>query len=231
MGGSGGSGGERLDARADAPRDVRPSDARPEIGVNAPVDAPTDRPGIDGLPGCSGAPAEGTGRGLRGEYYDTQDFKQLKFIRIDGSLNVDWAAGGPDLRHRDRHLSVRWTGQVQPRFTGLYTFYVLPTRACGCSSHGQMVIDHFMPHQSTEDSGTIMLHRGTEVRDQGGVLRGHGRGGDPARLVERVPAEGGDPAVAALPADACHVRPGNRRRGHWPARRVLRQSRTSPRSR
>jgi hypothetical protein len=158
--GMGGS-DERLDARADAAvlRDMRPNDVRSEAGPNAPVDAPADRSGPDGVPGC-GVPADGTGRGLRGEYYDTQDFKQLKFVRIDGSLNVDWAAGGPDISMESDTFSVRWSGQVQPRFTGLYTFYVLSDEGVRLSVNGQMVVDHFMPHQSTEDSGTIMLTEG-----------------------------------------------------------------------
>src|SRR5262245_7606893 len=61
--------------------------------------------------------------GLRGDYFGDPNLANLAFSRIDPIISFNWqttAAGpgvGPD------NFSVRWTGQVIPRYSETYTFY------------------------------------------------------------------------------------------------------------
>jgi len=64
--------------------------------------------------------------GLTGAYYDTAAFGTLKTTRVDATVNFDWGTGTPSgtaLTNGDT-FSVIWTGQIEPEFTELYTFYV-----------------------------------------------------------------------------------------------------------
>lgn len=71
-----------------------------------------------------------TAGGLRGEYFDNPTLAGLPaFVRRDVRVDFDWAFGAPGgstapeyARVGADNFSVRWTGQVIPRFTETYTF-------------------------------------------------------------------------------------------------------------
>src|SRR5262249_34984000 len=62
--------------------------------------------------------------GLRGDYYTGIDFNQFKFMRLDPRVNFDWTAT-PPIPTTPEKFSVRWTGQIQPQYSEIYTFYTL----------------------------------------------------------------------------------------------------------
>jgi hypothetical protein len=63
-----------------------------------------------------------TENGLQGEYFNDEEFQDLKLTRIDPNINFWWGLDSPDpLIHPD-HFSIRWTGQIEPKATGYYTF-------------------------------------------------------------------------------------------------------------
>ena len=79
-----------------------------------------------------------TQAGFKGEYFSNPDFKGIPaFIRRDVRINFDWkkglagrglpvggatTPGMKDFPHDD--ISIRWTGQIVPRFSETYTFRI-----------------------------------------------------------------------------------------------------------
>ena len=68
-------------------------------------------------------PAKGDGSGLRGEYYDNPDLRgSPKITRVDYGITHLWGDDSPGPGVPADNFSVRWTGQVQPRFSEAYVF-------------------------------------------------------------------------------------------------------------
>ncbi len=65
-----------------------------------------------------------TVNGLRGEYFADEEFKNLKLTRVDPKLDFGWGVGSPDPLLPNDHFSIRWTGQVEPRYSQNYVFHV-----------------------------------------------------------------------------------------------------------
>ncbi len=66
----------------------------------------------------------GDGDGLKGDYYDNNNFTGKTFSRIDKKVDYDWGSGAPDSSFGNDTFSVRWTGKVQAMFSENYTIYV-----------------------------------------------------------------------------------------------------------
>ena len=101
----------------------------------------------------------GTGTGLKGEYFKKEGFKELKLTRIDPLINFDWGKEKPIEGLDKDHFSVRWTGFVQPRFSGAQTFYVTTTDAVRLWVNGQLIINR-SNDGDTENRGAITLNGG-----------------------------------------------------------------------
>ena len=104
-----------------------------------------------GLPG----PLPGSGTGLRGEYFDNADLTWLKVVRTDSTINFNWGEGSPDPSIDGGYFSVRWTGEVKPRYTGLYTFTLDYDEGVRLWVDGQLIIDHW--GSSGTSSGTVSM--------------------------------------------------------------------------
>jgi hypothetical protein len=113
-------------------------------------------------PGNPDIPPPGTGTGLTGEYFDNQDFSSSKFSRVDATVDFNWAGGSPDARIGADTFSVRWTGQVQSLYTGIYTFYTTTDDGVLLFINGQPVISRFVDQAATEASGTFQMVAGTK---------------------------------------------------------------------
>ncbi|NDJ22436.1 hypothetical protein GS682_12485, partial [Nostoc sp. B(2019)] len=99
----------------------------------------------------------GTGTGLKGEYYDNKDFTNLKLTRTDAAVNFDWGSGSPATSIGADTFSVRWTGQVEAKYSETYTFYTTADDGVRLSVNGQQIINNFVNQRPTESSGTIAL--------------------------------------------------------------------------
>lgn len=99
----------------------------------------------------------GNGTGLKGEYYNNMNFTSLTTTRTDGTINFNWGSGSPDPLIAADTFSVRWTGQVQPRFSGVYTFYTTSDDGVRLWINGTQVINNWTDHGPVENSGTITL--------------------------------------------------------------------------
>lgn len=104
-------------------------------------------------------PVNGTGAGLKGEYFKKEDFKELKLTRIDPFIDFDWGKEKPDAALDKDHFSIRWTGFVQPRFSGTQTFYVTTTDTVRLWINGQLIINR-TGNDLTENRSSITLNGG-----------------------------------------------------------------------
>jgi glucose/arabinose dehydrogenase len=104
----------------------------------------------------------GTGNGVVGTYYAGQHFDGAAITRTDSAINFDWGFGSPDPAIGVNNFSVRWTGFVQPRFSGTYTFYTTTDDGVRLYVNNQLIVDHFVDQGATTWTGTIDLVAGQQ---------------------------------------------------------------------
>ena len=119
----------------------------------APRTALIDIIGIDGTP-------PGSGNGLRGEYFDDIDFTNTKVIRTDNTVNFNWGTGSPDPAIAADTFSVRWTGEIEARFSETYNFQTTTDDGVRLWINDQLVIDQFIDQPPTSHQGAINLIAG-----------------------------------------------------------------------
>ncbi len=104
--------------------------------------------------------SNGSGNGLRGEYFNNRYLTDLRFTRFDGTINAAWNNSSPDSRIDDETFSIRWTGEIQPLYSELYTFYTTSDDGVRLWVNGTRIIDNWTDHSETVNSGTIALNAG-----------------------------------------------------------------------
>lgn len=104
----------------------------------------------------------GTGTGLTGRYWTNAGSSGTpKVTRTDRTLNFAWRAkGSPATGVPADNFAARWTGFVQPQFTGPHTFLTISDETVKVWVDGKVVIDNNTPHQPALDKGTIQLQAG-----------------------------------------------------------------------
>lgn len=102
----------------------------------------------------------GTGTGLKGEYFDNLDLTNLKLTRTDGTINFDWGTGSPHASIGSDTFSVRWTGQIEARYSEEYTFFTTSDDGVRLWVNGQLIIDQWNVHAATTHTGKIRLEAG-----------------------------------------------------------------------
>lgn len=105
-------------------------------------------------------PPIGTGTGLIGNYYNNVDFTGALLQRIDPQVNFNWGDGSPDASMEADSFSVRWIGQVQPRFSETYNFYTICDDGSRLWVNDQLLVNDWNDHAATEQSGIIALQAG-----------------------------------------------------------------------
>ena len=107
--------------------------------------------------------ATGSGTGLKGEYFDNADLTNLKLTRTDATVDFDWGNGSPDPTIGSDTFSVRWTGSVQPLYTGTYTFKTYSDDGDRLWVNGvQLTNDWAVQRKNKTSSGTIALTAGVK---------------------------------------------------------------------
>ena len=105
----------------------------------------------------------GDGQGLSGTYYDRADLTgTTAVVRLDPTVNFAWATGEPVAGLGADTFSVRWTGQVQPQFSGTYTFYTQSDDGVRLWVNGRQLVNNWTDHALTENSGAITLTAGVK---------------------------------------------------------------------
>ncbi|MEK7150828.1 MAG: PQQ-dependent sugar dehydrogenase, partial [Patescibacteria group bacterium] len=101
----------------------------------------------------------GNGDGLLGEYFNNKDLTASILNRIDSIINFDWGYDSPSPQIDSETFSARWTGQIMPQFSELYTFYTMSDDGIRLWVNNQLIIDKWID-QGTEWLGTISLTAG-----------------------------------------------------------------------
>ncbi len=112
---------------------------------------------------CSLLPPPGTGSGLRGNYYNTNDLSgNIVLTEIDTSINNNWGVGNsPSPLIHPTDFSIRWMGKIQSRYSQRYTFYTISEGGIRLWVNGKLLINNWIDHISTENSDTISLTAGS----------------------------------------------------------------------
>jgi hypothetical protein len=97
---------------------------------------------------------------LRGDYYRGTKFEQLVLTRTDPGVSFMWGTGSPDSKIPADNFSVRWSGQVNPRYSEVYTFTTLSDDGVRLWVDGLLIVDNWTDHAPTTDSGRISLANG-----------------------------------------------------------------------
>lgn len=104
----------------------------------------------------------GSSGGLTAQYYDNMDLTGLVTTRTDQTVNFDWSTGSPATGVGVDTFSVRWTGTITPLFSQAYTLYTQSDDGIRVWFNGNLLIDNWTDHASTENSGvTPVLVAGT----------------------------------------------------------------------
>jgi hypothetical protein len=101
-----------------------------------------------------------TGAGLKAEYFNSTDFKNLALTRTDRSIDFDWSTAAPGTQVNLNNFAVRWTGQVQPKSSGNYTFTTLSDDGVRMWIDGKQIINNWQDQAPTESFGTVALEAG-----------------------------------------------------------------------
>lgn len=100
------------------------------------------------------------GNGLFAEYYDNKDFSNLKLTRVDSTVNFNWGSGSPNTSIGVDTFSVRWTGQVEAKYSENYSFYAATDDGVRLWVDGKQIINNFVNQSTKEVSGNIALVAG-----------------------------------------------------------------------
>ncbi len=111
-------------------------------------------------PPTTSSPSQGSGNGLRAQYFDNYNYTNLKETRTDASINFNWGAGSPTSRIGADGFSARWTGQLEAQYTERYTFYTSVDDGVQLWVNDQLLVDHLVSPSSGEFSGSIDLVAG-----------------------------------------------------------------------
>ncbi|MDX2212174.1 MAG: PA14 domain-containing protein [Oculatellaceae cyanobacterium bins.114] len=117
----------------------------------APIPTPTPTPP---------SPINGTGNGLYGEYFNNTDFTNAAVKRTDSTVNFNWGSGSPDSTVGSDTFSVRWKGQIQPRYSEEYTFYTSTDDGVRLWVNGQQIVNNWRNQSTKTTSGKIRLEAG-----------------------------------------------------------------------
>jgi len=105
-------------------------------------------------------PINGTGDGLTASYYNGMNFETPALSKKDANLSMDWGSGSPGAGVNADGFSARWTGQIQPRYSGEYTFYINSDNGRRVWVNNQLIIDKWVDDWNVEYSGKITLTAG-----------------------------------------------------------------------
>jgi hypothetical protein len=106
-------------------------------------------------------PADPQYFGLQAEYFDDPILRAIKFTRRDPNVDFDWRTDSPDPRITTvGQFSVRWTGQIQPRYSERYSFHILCRDGARLWIDDELIIDDWKIPQKNEVAGKIALTAG-----------------------------------------------------------------------
>jgi hypothetical protein len=89
-----------------------------------------------------------------GEYFTTKEpLTTPALVRNDANINFNWSMAAPFAGLPADGFSVRWTGQITPRYSQTYTFIISADDGFRLWVDGVPVIDHWVVGATTEFAG------------------------------------------------------------------------------
>lgn len=101
---------------------------------------------------------KGAGTGLRAQYFRHRDLSSQVLSQTDKEVDFEWGYDSPVQGMSGDDFSVLWTGQVQPRYTGTYTFGIYGDQGVRLWVNNQLLVNQWTTN--TTGSGTIALTAG-----------------------------------------------------------------------
>ncbi len=151
----------------------------------------------------------GTGNGLSATYYNNSDFTGTTVARVDPTVDFVWGSGSPAAAIGVDTFSARWTGQVEPQFTGSYTFYTVSDDGVRLWVNGQQIINNWTDHGTDREQRHDRAHGRPALRHPDGVLRERRRRDCPllwsSASVPKAVIPGSRLYAAAAPATAIRI--------------------------
>src|SRR5207247_2199335 len=95
-------------------------------------------------------------------YFNSADFTGRYVTRLDSMINFDWSDGRPIQGIAEGAFSVRWLGQVQPRFDEHYTFHTETDGGVRLWIDNRLVIDQTKDEPATLASVPAQLRAGAK---------------------------------------------------------------------
>ncbi len=83
------------------------------------------------------------GSGLLAGYHSGAAFERLALVRIDPCVDFDWQDRAPGQAVERERFSVRWSGEIEPRFSETYRFSVASDDGARLWIDGRLVIDNW----------------------------------------------------------------------------------------
>jgi beta-glucanase (GH16 family) len=109
------------------------------------------------VPVVTTPPVDGTGDGLTGNYFNGMNFETPVYSRKDATIDFAWGSGSPNAAVNADAFSARWSGQIQPKYSGEYTFYVNSDNGRRLWINGTLVIDAWIDDWNVDYNGKITL--------------------------------------------------------------------------
>lgn len=97
------------------------------------------------------------GSGLNGEYFADENLNLLVRTRIDSRIDFGWMDASPNSAIPADHFSVRWSGRILPPVTGKYTIITKSDDGVRLWLDGQLIIDNWSQHSTTQNSNIVEL--------------------------------------------------------------------------
>lgn len=111
--------------------------------------------------GSTGEPPPPVVPGLRAEYF--AEYHDPVLVRIEPSIDADWGMGAPDPSLPVDRFSIRWTGWLTAPSSGTWTIITDADDGVRVRIGEAAVIDDWIPHYVTRNSGTIDLVGGVPI--------------------------------------------------------------------
>jgi hypothetical protein len=104
-------------------------------------------------------------QGLTGQYFNDpstgESFNTNPVLtRIDPVIDFQWGTGSPDPAVHTDYFSVRWTGQLVPRYSDHYEFHLSSDDRGRLWIDGKLIIDNWSPHALQDFLGSAELTAG-----------------------------------------------------------------------
>ncbi len=98
--------------------------------------------------------------GLIGMYYNNSNLTDLIGVRVDGPIDFDWESGSPMDGVDDNTFSITWNGYLKVDHPGGYDLFITSDDGARLWVDGDLIIDDWNNHASSENEASISLDRG-----------------------------------------------------------------------